>query len=47
MNKKWKDFRLNEAQYFRPGVQHGFDLTDFKQRGFETKEIITLMEKTA
>ena len=39
MNNKWKDFRLNEShlneQYFRPGVQHGFDLTDFKPRGFE------------
>ena len=35
MNDKWKDFRINEIQYFRPGVQHGFDLTDFKPRGFE------------
>jgi len=36
MNNKWKDFRLQEsAKIFRPGVQHGFDLTDFKPRGFE------------
>ena len=36
MNKKWKDFRLNESlKIFRDGAQHGFDLTDFKPRGFE------------
>ena len=36
MNKKWKDFRLQEsAKIFKGGAQHGFDLTDFKPRGFE------------
>ena len=36
MNKKWKDFRLQEAvKIFKDGAQHGFDLTDFKPRGFE------------
>ena len=35
MNAKWKDFRLTEAKLFQNGVQHGFDLTDFKPRGFE------------
>ena len=36
MNKKWKDFRLNESlKIFKDGAQHGFDLTDFKPRGFE------------
>ena len=34
MNDSWKDFRLNEAQIFRPGFAHGFDLTDFKPGGF-------------
>jgi|TARA_A100000172_G_C3003533_1_gene97143 hypothetical protein len=36
MNKKWKDFRLQEAvKIFRDGAQHGFDLTDFKPGGFK------------
>ena len=36
MNKKWKDFRLQESvKIFKDGAQHGFDLTDFKPRGFE------------
>ena len=35
MNDSWKDFRLNEAQIFRPGFAHGFDLTDFKPGGFK------------
>ena len=30
MNKKWKDFRLQEYKIFQPGFQHGFDLSDFK-----------------
>ena len=42
MNKKWKDFRLQEAvKIFKDGAQHGFDLTDFKPRGFE-KVLTTL-----
>ena len=36
MNKKWKDFRLQEAvKIFKDGAQHGFDLTDFKPGGFK------------
>ena len=36
MNDSWKDFRLTEASKIMVnGVQHGFDLTDFKPRGFE------------
>ena len=36
MNKKWKDFRLQEASKIMVnGVQHGFDLTDFKPGGFK------------
>lgn len=36
MNDMWKDFRLNESlKIFKDGAQHGFDLTDFKPRGFE------------
>ena len=36
MNKKWKDFRLQEgAKIFQPGFQHGFDLSDFKPGGFK------------
>ena len=35
MNDSWKDFRLNEAQIFRPVFAHGFDLTDFKPGGFK------------
>ena len=35
MNKKWKDFRLQEYKLFKPGFQHGFDLTDFKPGGFK------------
>ncbi len=36
MNKKWKDFRLQEAvNIFKDGAQHGFDLTDFKPGGFK------------
>ena len=36
MNKKWKDFRLQEAvKIFRDGAHHGFDLTDFKPGGFK------------
>lgn len=36
MNDTWKDFRLTEsAKIFRDGAQHGFDLTEFKPRGFE------------
>ena len=36
MNDKWKDFRINErAILFKPGVAHGFDLTDFKPGGFK------------
>ena len=41
MNKKWKNFRLTEAKIFQNGAQHGFDLTDFKPRGFE-KVLTTL-----
>ena len=26
---------MNEAQIFRPGFAHGFDLTDFKPGGFK------------
>ena len=36
MNKKWKDFRLQESvKLFKDGAQHGFDLTDFKPGGFK------------
>jgi len=36
MNKKWKDFRLQEAvNIFQNGAQHGFDLSDFKPGGFK------------
>ena len=36
MNDTWKNFRLTESvKIFRDGAQHGFDLTDFKPRGFE------------
>ena len=36
MNDTWKKFRLNESlKIFKDGAQHGFDLTDFKPRGFE------------
>ena len=36
MNDSWKNFRLNESlKIFKDGAQHGFDLTDFKPRGFE------------
>jgi len=36
MNKKWKDFRLQEAvNIFKDGAQHGFDLSDFKPGGFK------------
>ena len=36
MNDKWKNFRLQEsAKIFKPGVQHGFDLSDFKPGGFK------------
>ena len=36
MNDTWKNFRLQEsAKIFPKGAQHGFDLTDFKPRGFE------------
>jgi len=36
MNKKWKDFRLQEAvKLFQNGAQHGFDLSDFKPGGFK------------
>ena len=36
MNKKWKDFRLQEAvKIFKDGAQHGIDLTDFKPGGFK------------
>ena len=36
MNKKWKDFRLQEgAKIFQPGFQHGFDLSDFKPGWFK------------
>ena len=36
MNDTWKNFRLNESvKIFKDGAQHGFDLTDFKPRGFE------------
>ena len=36
MNKKWKDFRLQEAvKIFKDGAQHGFELTDFKPGGFK------------
>tara|TARA_A100001201_G_scaffold128292_1_gene113261 strand:- start:344 stop:772 length:429 start_codon:yes stop_codon:yes gene_type:complete len=42
MNDMWKDFRLQEAvKIFKDGAQHGFDLTDFKPRGFE-KVLTTL-----
>ena len=35
MNKKWKDFRLQEAvKIFRDRAQLGFDFTDFKPGGF-------------
>ncbi len=35
MNKKWKDFRLQESKIFQNGAQHGFDLTDMKPGGFK------------
>ena len=36
MNDKWKDFRIDEgAILFKPGVAHGFDLSDFKPGGFK------------
>ena len=36
MNDTWKDFRVNErAILFKPDLQHGFDLTDFKPGGFK------------
>ncbi len=36
MNKKWKDFRLQESvKIFKDGAQHGFDLTDMKPGGFK------------
>jgi len=35
MNKKWKDFRLQEYKLFQPGFQHGFDLSEFKPGGFK------------
>mgnify|MGYP000262170725 CR=1 FL=1 len=36
MNKKWKDFRLQESvKLFQNGAQHGFDLTDMKPGGFK------------
>ena len=36
MNKKWKNFRLQESvKLFKDGAQHGFDLTDFKPGGFK------------
>ena len=36
MNDSWKDFRLTEASKIMVnGVQHGFDLTDFKPGGFK------------
>ena len=35
MNKKWKDFRLQEYKLFKPGFQHGFDLSEFKPGGFK------------
>ena len=36
MNDSWKNFRLQEASKIMVnGVQHGFDLTDFKPGGFK------------
>ena len=35
MNDKWKNFRLTESKIMVNGVQHGFDLTDFKPGGFK------------
>ena len=36
MNDTWKNFRLQEASKIMVnGVQHGFDLTDFKPGGFK------------
>ena len=36
INDTWKDFRLTEASKIMVnGVQHGFDLTDFKPGGFK------------
>jgi len=39
ISDSWKDFRLNSLteamKIFPAGAQHGFDLTDFKPRGFE------------
>ena len=36
MNDSWKDFRLTESSKIMVnGVQHGFDLTDFKPGGFK------------
>ena len=36
MNDTWKDFRLQESSKIMVnGVQHGFDLTDFKPGGFK------------
>ena len=35
MNDTWKNFRLQESKIMVNGVQHGFDLTDFKPGGFK------------
>jgi hypothetical protein len=35
MNDTWKNFRLQETKIMVNGVQHGFDLTDFKPGGFK------------
>ena len=35
MNDTWKDFRLTESKIMVNGVQHGFDLSDFKPGGFK------------
>ena len=42
MNDSWKDFRLTEASKIMVnGVQHGFDLTDFKPR--DLKRFLTAL----
>ena len=35
MNDTWKNFRLQEYKLFKPGFQHGFDLSEFKPGGFK------------
>ena len=35
MNDTWRNFRLTESKIMVNGVQHGFDLSDFKPGGFK------------